>query len=142
MLISEFFQEDGKTRNVLEKGELVTHLTLPDDASEWIGDYQKLRQRESWDFPEAGVVVAWKNGERGPSDLRVATTGLGSVPKLHDKEASAALSEWDGESSVDELAESIRKDVKPVLNTWFPPSYRRKMVKVLTKRACRGLLVS
>jgi len=142
MLISEFFQEDGKTRNVLEKGELVTHLTLPDDASEWIGDYQKLRQRESWDFPEAGVVVAWKNGERGPSDLRVATTGLGSVPKLHDKEAAAALSEWDGEASVDELAESIRKDVKPVLNTWFPPSYRRKMVKVLTKRACRGLLVS
>ena len=142
MLISEFFQEDGKTRNVLEKGELVTHLTLPDDASEWIGDYQKLRQRESWDFPEAGVVVAWKNGESGPSDLRVATTGLGSVPKLHDKEAAAALSEWDGEASVDELAESIRKDVKPVLNTWFPPSYRRKMVKVLTKRACRGLLVS
>jgi len=142
MLISEFFQEDGKTRNVLEKGELVTHLTLPDDASEWIGDYQKLRQRESWDFPEAGVVVAWKNGERGPSDLRVATTGLGSVPKLHDKEAAAALSEWDGAASVDELAESIRKDVKPVLNTWFPPSYRRKMVKVLTKRACRGLLVS
>tara|TARA_B100000959_G_scaffold281563_1_gene345891 strand:- start:1066 stop:1494 length:429 start_codon:yes stop_codon:yes gene_type:complete len=142
MLISEFFQEDGKTRNVLEKGELVTHLTLPDDASEWIGDYQKLRQRESWDFPEAGVVVAWKKGESGPSDLRVATTGLGSVPKLHNKEAAAALSEWDGEASVDELAESIRKDVRPVLNTWFPPSYRRKMVKVLTKRACRGLLVS
>ena len=45
-------------------------------------------------------------------------------------------------SSVDELAESIKKAVKPVKNTWFSPPYRKKMVKVLTKRACRGLLVS
>ena len=45
-------------------------------------------------------------------------------------------------SVADELAESIKKAVKPVKNTWFSPSYRRKMVKVLTKRACRGLLVS
>ena len=48
MALSEFFQLDGMTRNVLETGELVTHLTLPEDVSEWQGDYQKLRQRESW----------------------------------------------------------------------------------------------
>ena len=140
MVLSEFFREDGITRNVLEPGELVTHLTLPKDASEWKGDYQKLRQREAWDFPEAGVVVAWKGEGGAPTDLRVATTGLGVVPVLH-QEASSVLDQWEGEASVEALAESIRKEVKPVLNTWFPPSYRRKMVKVLTKRASRGLLV-
>ena len=35
MALSEFFQLDGMTRNVLQTGELVTHLTLPEDASEW-----------------------------------------------------------------------------------------------------------
>ena len=30
--------------------------------------------------------------------------------------------------------------VRPVLNTWYPPSYRRKMVKVLPKRASSGLV--
>ncbi len=142
MALSEFFQEDGITRNVLGSGELVTHLTLPEDASDWVGDYQKLRQRQAWDFPEAGVVVAWKGEGESPSDLRVATTGLGSVPSFHQEEAVAVLANWVGEESVEALAESIRKAVNPVLNTWFPPSYRRKMVKVLTKRACRGLLVS
>jgi 4-hydroxybenzoyl-CoA reductase subunit beta len=140
MALSEFFQEDGITKNVLEPGELVTHLKLPIDASEWKGDYQKLRQREAWDFPEAGVVVAWKGEGGSPIDLRVATTGLGVVPVLH-QEASAVLDHWEGEASVEALAESIRKAVKPVLNTWFSPTYRRKMVKVLTKRASRGLLV-
>ncbi|MEC7720928.1 MAG: FAD binding domain-containing protein [Candidatus Thermoplasmatota archaeon] len=140
MLLNDFFELDGITRNVLQPGELVTHLTLPDDSSEWVGDYQKLRQRDSWDFPEAGVAVVWKPGEGGsPADLRVATTGLESIPGYHDEEAESILEDWKGKASVDELAEAVRAAVRPVLNTWYPPSYRRKMVKVLTKRAGSGL---
>ena len=141
MPLSEFFQLDGITRNVLQPGELVTHLSLPDDSSEWQGDYQKLRQRESWDFPEAGVAVLWKrNGEAKPAALRVATTGLESIPGFHTEEADSALADWNGKESVNAMAEAIRKAVKPVQNTWYAPSYRRKMVKVLTRRACAGML--
>ena len=140
MPIGDFFQLDGMTRNVLQEGEIVTHVTLPDDISEWHGDYQKLRQRESWDFPEAGVAVAWKKTDGDVSDLRVATTGLESIPGYHEEESRLVLDDWKGEESIGMLAESVRKSVKPVLNTWFPPSYRRKMVKVLTRRACSGLL--
>jgi 4-hydroxybenzoyl-CoA reductase subunit beta len=140
--LCEFFELDGMKRNILEKGELVTHLTIPEDSAEWQGDYQKLRQRDSWDFPEAGVAVLWRGGSSGgPESLRVATTGLESIPSLHSEEAEEALSRWRGAETVEDLAESIRKAVKPVQNTWFSPPYRRKMVKVLTKRACRGLLV-
>jgi len=140
--LCDFFELDGMKRNILEKGELVTHVTIPEDSAEWHGDYQKLRQRDSWDFPEAGVAVLWKGGSSGvPEGLRVATTGLESIPSLHSEEAEGALSRWSGEETVEDLAESIRMAVKPVQNTWFSPSYRRKMVKVLTKRACRDLLV-
>lgn len=141
MALCEFFQLDGMTRNVLQPGELVTHLTLPEDVAEWHGDYQKLRQRESWDFPEAGVAAVWKkNGTTKPTELRVATTGLESIPILHTKEVDTYLEGWSGAESINDLAESIRKAVKPVQNTWFSPSYRRKMVKVLTRRACAGLV--
>ena len=141
MPLSEFFQLDGMTRNVLQPGELVTHLTLPEDVAEWHGDYQKLRQRESWDFPEAGVAAVWKkNGTTKPTELKVATTGLESIPMLHTKEVDFCLNDWSGAESINELAESIRKSVKPVQNTWFSPSYRRKMVKVVTRRACAGLV--
>ena len=141
MPLSEFFQLDGMTRNVLQPGELVTHLTLPEDVAELHGDYQKLRQRESWDFPEAGVAAVWKkNGTTKPTELKVATTGLESIPMLHTKEVDSCLNDWSGAESINQLAESIRKSVKPVQNTWFSPSYRRKMVKVLTRRACAGLV--
>jgi CO/xanthine dehydrogenase FAD-binding subunit len=140
VLIKDFFKLDGITKNILLEDELVTHITFPDDVFEWEGDYQKLTQRDSWDFPEAGVAVLWKKGEKGPSDLRVATTGIESVPRFHSEESQKIIKSWSGSDSVEELAESIRKSVKPVLNTWFQPSYRRKMVKVLSRRASKGLL--
>ncbi len=139
MLLSDFFQEDGITRNSLEPGEMVTHVTLPEEASGLDGAYQKLCLRESWDFPEAGVAAAWRVAGGRLLDLRVATTGLETIPKLHQKEADEARGTWSGADSVSGLADSIRKAVAPVNNTYFPPSYRRKMVRVLAKRALSKL---
>ena len=72
--------------------------------------------------------------------LRIATTGLESIPGYHEDLAMELVENWEGEESIKLLSEKIRKAVKPVANTWFTPAYRRKMVKVLTKRACKGLL--
>ena len=139
MPFADFFELDGMTRNVLKPGELVTHVTLPDDAKHWQGAYQKLRLRESWDFPEAGVAAAWKIEGGKLSALRVATTGCESIPGDHSDLAKDALVEWVGKDSVRALAEDIRKAVKPVSNTYFPPSYRRKMLRVLARRAMAPL---
>ena len=139
MPFADFFELDGMTRNVLKPGELVTHVTLPDDAKNWQGAYQKLRLRESWDFPEAGVAAAWRIDGGKLSGLRVATTGCESIPGDHSDLAKDALVEWIGKESVRALAEDIRKAVKPVSNTYFPPSYRRKLLRVLARRAMAPL---
>ena len=128
MLLHEFYQLDGMTRNVLQPGEFMLKVTLPDDAGDWIGSYRKLRVRESWDFPEAGVAAAWKNGDR--STMRIATTALESIPRRHDEEVAAS------NGDVKAMADAIYASTKPVNNTALPPRYRRNMIKVLVKRAC------
>ncbi len=128
MLLHEFYQLDGMTRNVLQPGEFMLKVTLPDDAGDWIGSYRKLRVRESWDFPEAGVAAAWKNGDR--STMRIATTALESIPRRHDEEVAAS------NGDVKAMADAIFASTKPVNNTALPPRYRRNMIKVLVKRAC------
>jgi 4-hydroxybenzoyl-CoA reductase subunit beta len=139
--ISEFFQEDGITRNVLRDGEMVSHVTLPEDVMEWKGEYQKLRVRESWDFPEAGVAAAWKKrGDGTIENIRIATTALESIPRLHPE--SRDLLENMDDSSMRKLASDIQKSVKPVNNTFLPPNYRKKMVSVLVKRALEPMLGS
>ena len=139
MPFAEFFQLDGMTRNVLKPGELVTHVTLPDDAKNWEGGYQKLRLRETWDFPEAGVAAAWKIEGGKITGLRLATTGCESIPGDHSEMAHDAIEKWSGKDSIRELAEAVRKAVKPGSNTYFPPAYRRKMLRVLTRRALAPL---
>ncbi len=139
LFLSEFFELDGIKRNVLKQGEIITHLTLDNDISSWSGDYQKLSLRKSWDFPEAGVAVAWRLSDESNKEnfeLRIATTALESVPRLHQKLTSDALK---NNSTIDEIASKLKKDVKPVNNTTFPPNYRKKMVEVLCKKALGGL---
>jgi len=136
MPLEQFFQEDGITRNVLKNGEIVTHVELPESSSTMFGSYQKLRQREAWDFPEGGVAFAVQVDEGGKiSGLNMASTGFESIPRSHkDLVDSIDIgAEWGLEAK--RLGAELKRTVRPVLNTWFPPSYRKKMASVLAKRA-------
>jgi len=135
--VDEFFQLDGITRNVLQEGEFVLKVTFPEDVANRTGSYKKLRVRESWDFPEAGVASSWISGD--PSSLRVASTALESIPRLHQEEVDALGTSFSKEH-IPQLSEAIMKSIKPVNNTALPPRYRKSMVRVLAKRSLREIL--
>ena len=134
--LAEFYELNGMKKNVLKEGEFLLKVVLPEDAHQRKGCYQKLRVRESWDFPEAGVAASWLPGDT--ASLKVASTALESIPRLHDEEVEAHLSAGDLDPVA--LAKLVQKSVKPVNNTALPPRYRRAMVKTLTKRALEGIL--
>ena len=139
MPLQEFYQLDGMKKNVLEKGEFLLKITISESSAARTGSYQKLRVRDTWDFPEAGVAASWFAGDA--TSLKVATTALESIPRCHSDEVATVLeTDWDGMNSVKALAASIRKSVKPVNNTSLPPRYRKSMVRVLTKRAVEKML--
>ena len=135
--LSEFYQLDGMKKNVLLPGEFMLKVTLPEDSFDYTGSYQKLRVRESWDFPEAGVSAVWKKGDY--STLRIASTALESIPKTHEEQVSPLAAAWQKGTSLSELSEAVRKSVKPVNNTALPPNYRRSVVRILTKRALKNI---
>ena len=137
MPLNEFYQLDGMKKNVLQPGEFMLKVALPKDSFEYCGSYQKLRVRESWDFPEAGISAVWKKGDY--TTLKIASTALESIPKNHDDQVSDFTSSWDKGSTISQLSEAIRKSVKPVNNTALPPNYRRSVVRVLTKRALKKI---
>ena len=134
--LHEFYQLDGMKKNVLAHGEFLLRVILPQEAGQRTGSYQKLRVRDSWDFPEAGVAASWVEGQ--PESLRVASTALESIPRSHHGEIAVHFAE--GPLDVAKLAVTIQKSVKPVNNTALPPRYRRSMVKTLTKRALNALI--
>lgn len=139
MPLQEFYQLDGMKKNVLEKGEFLLKITISEASAARTGSYQKLRVRDTWDFPEAGVAASWISGDA--TSLKIATTALESIPRCHPDEVASVLeTDWDGMNSVKALAAAVRKSVKPVNNTSLPPRYRKSMVRVLTKRAVEKML--
>ena len=139
MPLASFYKLDGMTKNVLEKGEFLLKVTISEENANRQGSYQKLRVRDTWDFPEAGVAASWISND--VSSLRIASTALESIPRCHPDEVASVLEQgWDDIDSVKTLAAEIRKSVKPVNNTALPPRYRKSMVRVLTKRALEKML--
>ena len=136
MPLVDFYELDGMKKNVLKTGEFLLKVVLPKEAAQRKGCYQKLRVRDSWDFPEAGVAASWVPGD--DSSLLVASTALESIPRLHTEQVEEHLAAGDLDPLA--LAKIVQKSVKPVNNTALPPRYRRAMVKTLTKRALLGIL--
>ena len=136
MPLVDFYELDGMKKNVLKTGEFLLKVVLPEEAAQRKGCYQKLRVRDSWDFPEAGVAASWMPGD--DSSLLVASTALESIPRLHTEQVEEHLAAGDLDPLA--LAKIVQKSVKPVNNTALPPRYRRAMVKTLTKRALLGIL--
>ena len=136
MPLVDFYELDGMKKNVLKTGEFLLKVVLPEEAAQRKGCYQKLRVRDSWDFPEAGVAASWVPGD--DSSLLVASTALESIPRLHTEQVEEHLAAGDLDPLA--LAKIVQKSVKPVNNTALPPRYRRAMVKTLTKRALLGIL--
>ena len=83
LAIGEFYRVPGATphlENVLEPGDLITHVTLPAPLAGSASVYLKLRDRASYEFAlaSAAVVVQAQGGRI--AHARVAMGGVGTKP--------------------------------------------------------------
>lgn len=144
--LRDYFALDGIRRFADRRsGELMLRLDLPQDAAEWTVRYEKLRLRETFDFPEGGVAVAvrWSDGPGSEvAAARVATTAYDSIPRLHEDLAERLVGRRIEEELAEEIGASLRDQVRPMKNTSMSPAYRKKMARVLCKRAILACLPS
>lgn len=66
--------------NVLEPGDLITHVTLPPPVARSRSHYLKLRDRASYEFALASAAVVVAVANRKITHARVALGGVGTIP--------------------------------------------------------------
>jgi 4-hydroxybenzoyl-CoA reductase subunit beta len=137
--LTGFFQFDGIRRNVKQPEEILVDLRLPSDARELRASYQKLRVRDAFDFPELGVAVAARLDGRRIVELRIVANAVASIPLWCEDVAAPFVGRELNDAVIDEIAAAVVSIAKPVRATLLPPSYRRAMVGVMTKRALREI---
>ncbi len=137
--LAEYFAGDGIRRFAeRRRAELMVAVEMPADAEDWRVNYRKLRLRQTFDFPEGGVAVGlqWESGNPGViAAARIATTAYASVPLLHPEVVELLQGQLLDQDLADRAGALLESLVQPMKNTSMSPSYRRKMARVLCRRA-------
>jgi 4-hydroxybenzoyl-CoA reductase subunit beta len=136
--IDEMYREDGIHYLTIARHDVVTAIQVPHRPG-WTSTYVKLRDRQAFDFPIAGIALAVKLVKGVVDDARVAVTGLGSRASLVPAAADALRGRPLDNESIATAAAATQRASRPMDNTAGTIAARRIAAKVLTERALRSL---
>jgi len=140
--LQNFFTGSGIKANVLKMKEIVTEIVIPRMPKLSGLSYQKLRLRDTIDFPLAGVAVFLNLDERNGRcrNIRIVLGAVGPSPIIVEDASKFMQGKEIDPETVEEVSGIAQKRAHPVDNTASSPRYRRDMVRVLTKNAINEAL--
>jgi 4-hydroxybenzoyl-CoA reductase subunit beta len=134
--LAELYREDGIRYLAIGRDDVVVSITLP-DATGWRSTYLKLRDRNSFDFPIAGVAAAVQLDGDTVTDARIAITALASRPMAVD--ARVLVGTKLDDEAIAAAADAVHKSARPMDNTSGTISQRKRASRVYTERVLRSL---
>ena len=135
--LADFYQEDGADHLKIATDEIVVAVHLPPPGP--TSDYEKIRVRDSIDFPLAGIAVACSKSADGLANFTVAITGTNSMPILIEPEVPLSADSGK-EAYFSALGKRVQKTVSPQRTTTIAPHYRRLSAAAVTIRLAKDLL--
>ncbi len=136
MPLDKFYLNDGMDRIALGRDELVAALHLPARTAGRRGVYQKLRIRDSIDYPLAGVAVALELDRGGVCrDARVAITAVNPAPLLIQEAREWLVGQPYSRELVERIGQAAIRTGKPLTTSASTPVYRREMLRLFARRA-------
>ena len=134
--IDDFYKLPGETphiENVLEPGELITHVELPPAAKGQT--YLKLRDRASYEFALASAAVVAQVEGGHVRSVRIALGGVGTRPWRSHEAEKALTGKAATPANFKLAAEAALKDAKPREENGFKVELARRCLARALKTA-------
>ena len=140
VLVSKFYLGPGKVD--LKKGEILTSFRITSENYQgYFGHYYKYAMRNAMDIATIGCAVSLKTKDHILTDFRIAYGVAGPVPIRCPKTEGAVINKKVCKGLLDEISQTIEKDVSP-RNSWrATKDFRMNIIKVLSKRATKEALI-
>jgi xanthine dehydrogenase YagS FAD-binding subunit len=120
--------------NVLKHGELLTSIRIP---ATWAGAqfyFEKVRDRQVWDFPLVNVASAIKFSNNTIQSARVVVGAVSAVPRRLPSVEAALV----GKARSEETADMAGRMAVEGAQTLRYNGYKVPLMRNLVKRAIRG----
>jgi 4-hydroxybenzoyl-CoA reductase subunit beta len=143
--LSNFYTGDGAKPLAIEPDEVVAEVHVPTfHPNRVVGTYLKYRIRNSFDFPLASVaaVLTLNSKKQMCQEAKVVIGAVGTKPEEVKMIGELLKGRRLDGPIIEEASELAFQAAKPIANQGSTPSYRKRMIKILTakvlQRALRG----
>lgn len=138
--IEQFFTSDGIWNRRMEPGEILVAIHVPRPAPGTRFSFQKLRIRNSIDFPLMNLAATCRLDADGHIDsLRMVASGMGAYPRKIGRLEEAARGNPLNDAVMDNIAHQAFRQSHPLDNIPVDKDWRRAMVPVLARRALEAM---
>ena len=114
--LSEFFvgPEDNITvMNDLAHNEILKYIEVPASYKGASFYYEKVTDRDSWDFPIVNIAAAVKQSGGSVSDARIVSNGLAPTPKRLTRAENAITGSSLSEGNIDSASQDVLANPAP-----------------------------
>jgi 4-hydroxybenzoyl-CoA reductase subunit beta len=139
VLLSDLFNNDGINYLTRRPDEILTEVVV-DSRRGWRSTYWKLRRRGSFDFPVLSVAAAAKIAKDGTvEDARIALGAVSSRPLVAAEAANSLIGRPLDQQAIEQAALLASRIAKPLDNTDFDMTWRKKVAVEFVTNALREL---
>ena len=134
--LSDFFvlpEQNILRENILEPGEIVTEIMVPETPGNAKSQYIKFIERGAWDFTMVSVAAVIRNSSQQIQSGRIAFGGVAPVP-WQEKELNNRLTRFSvTEGNLKQIGEIALKEATPLEHNGYKLILARNLLKrVLT----------
>ncbi|MDH3297879.1 MAG: FAD binding domain-containing protein [Gemmatimonadota bacterium] len=138
--IEQFFTSDGVWNRRMDAAEILVAIHVPRPAPGSRFSFQKLRIRNSIDFPLVNLAAACRLDADGKVEsLRMVASGMGAYPRKIGKIEDAARGNRLEDAVIETIAHETFRQSRPLDNIPVDKDWRRAMVPVLARRALEAM---
>ena len=137
--LTELYQNDGIHYIRRQPNELLTEVLL-DSLDGWKSTYWKLRRRGSFDFPVLSVAAAARLSSQGiVVDARIVVGSVACLPLVAKQASRSLVGRPLDQESIAEAATLAARIAKPLDNTDFDMTWRKRVTGEFVTYALREL---
>jgi 4-hydroxybenzoyl-CoA reductase subunit beta len=137
--LAELYQNDGIHYSKRRANELLTEVLL-DSRHGWKSAYWKLRRRGSFDFPVLSVAAAVRLFPNGiVEEARIVVGSVACLPLVAKEASKFLLGRTLSQETIAEAASLAARIAKPLDNTDFDMTWRKRVTAEFVTNALREL---
>lgn len=137
--LADLYNTDGMRYLTRQSNEILSEVRL-DSLHGWKSSYWKLRRRGSFDFPVLSVAAAAKIDPGGVVEqARIVLGAVASRPILAEEAAKSLVGRKLEADTIEQAASLAARMAKPLDNTDFNMSWRKKVASAFVSYALREL---